>query len=172
LDEKRQDSSPTSVQGRTGGTGQSWSRRLAWFRLGRARENEEKIKGIAKGCSPRRGWQGNGQILKRGGRRREFRGGRLGPSGDDALVAFRRQGGAANVRLSVATFTTSSVGSGGRPRRRTEAVADQCCPAAAGRREAAVRRRARARRSPGTRITRGGVGVRVVSDTDAEDGGR
>jgi hypothetical protein len=44
-----------------------------------------------------------------------------------------------NVRLSVASFTASSIGSSGRPRLRTEAVADLCCPVAAGRREGVAR---------------------------------
>jgi hypothetical protein len=69
---------------------------------------------------------------KRSGRRRGYRGGWLVPSDDGAQVAFRRQGGAANVRLGVTSFTASSVGSGGHPRRRrTEAAADRWCPVAA-----------------------------------------
>jgi hypothetical protein len=62
---------------------------------------------------------------ERSGRRRRFRGGRLGPSSDGAHVAFRRRGGAADVRLGVANFTASLIGSGERPRRRTEAAADR-----------------------------------------------
>jgi hypothetical protein len=44
-----------------------------------------------------------------------------------------------NVRLSVASFTMSAVGSGGRLQRRTEAAGDLCCLAAAGHRAAVAR---------------------------------
>jgi hypothetical protein len=54
-------------------------------------------------------------------------------------VLGRRRGEAEEVQCDVADFTASSVGCGGRLRRRTEAVADLCCPAAAERRAAVAR---------------------------------
>jgi hypothetical protein len=42
------------------------------------------------------------------GRRREFKGGRLGPSGGGAQVAFRRRGGAADARLDVAEMLVAA----------------------------------------------------------------
>jgi hypothetical protein len=77
-----------------------------------------------QGRAHRRHCRGGATGIGEGGRRRGYRGGRLIPSGDGA------QGGAANVRLGIADFTASTVGSGERLRRRTEAAADLCCPAA------------------------------------------
>jgi hypothetical protein len=54
-------------------------------------------------------------------------------------VLDRRQGEAEEVQRDVVDFTASSMGPGGRLRRRTEAAAELCCPAAAERRAAAAR---------------------------------
>jgi hypothetical protein len=46
------------------------------------------------------------------GRRREFKGGRLSPSGDGAQVAFQRRGGAADARLDVAEMLVAAASYG------------------------------------------------------------